>query len=61
MHLGLLLEQEDRRQEALARFEQALGLPLPEAAAEGPAVQTALELRNAAALHLKGLQARRSR
>ncbi|AVD71157.1 type II secretion system protein GspD [Desulfobulbus oralis] len=61
VHLGLLLEQEDRRQEALARFEQALALPLPEAAAEGPAVQTALELRNAAALHLKGLQARRSR
>ena len=60
VHLGLLLEQEDRRQEALARFEQALELPLPEAAA-GPAVQTALELRNAAALHLKGLQARRSR
>ncbi|MGI6639247.1 MAG: type II secretion system secretin GspD [Desulfobulbus sp.] len=58
VNMGLLLEQEGRRGDAAAMFEQALAQPLPQGAPESAPVLGEQNLRESAAAHLSRVQRR---
>ncbi|NLZ16245.1 MAG: type II secretion system secretin GspD [Desulfobulbaceae bacterium] len=56
VNMGLLLEQEGKRRDAAAMFEQALAQPLSPGPADAPPVVGEQKLRESAAAHLSRLQ-----
>ena len=56
VNMGLLLEQEGKRRDAAAMFEQALAQPLPPGPADAPPVVGEQKLRESAAAHLSRLR-----